>query len=192
MTARQPIPHTASHLESLFAECFAASENTLLCGGATEPFYAPAEAGQAFHLLWYREDFFASALHEISHWCIAGPQRRLLPDFGYWYVPEGRSQAQQAAFQRVEVAPQALEWCLARACRFRFQVSIDNLAAAGSEAGDNSRFEQAVIARANRYRDSGLPARAARFAGALARHWGVQDPWAQPFTLPELRGRSAG
>lgn len=191
MTARQPIPHTASHLESLFAECFAESENTLLCGGAGEPFYAPAEAGQAFHLLWYRDDFFASALHEVSHWCIAGPRRRLLPDFGYWYVPDGRSRAQQVAFEHVEVKPQALEWCLARACGFRFRVSIDNLA--GEEGGprDHSEFERAVVAQANSYRGRGLPARASSYAGALARYWGVRDPWGEAFSLDELRGVSA-
>ncbi|GAM69307.1 transporting ATPase [Vibrio sp. JCM 19236] len=26
-------------------------------------------------------------MHEIAHWCVAGPKRRLLEDFGYWYEP---------------------------------------------------------------------------------------------------------
>ncbi len=37
-----------------------------------------------------RTDFFASALHEISHWCVAGKARREQVDFGYWYCPDGR------------------------------------------------------------------------------------------------------
>lgn len=186
MTARLSLPHCAADLETLFARCFASSERTLLCGGAAEPFYAPAE-GEQQHLLWYREDFFASALHEVAHWCIAGPARRSLPDFGYWYLPDGRTPAQQAAFERVEVKPQALEWCLARACRFRFRTSIDNLSVEGSEPRSHDHFERAVIAQANRYREQGLPTRAGCFAEALALHWGVSQPWSRPFSLEELR-----
>lgn len=66
-------------------------------------------------------------LLEISHFCIAGDQRRLLPDFGYWYAPDGRSAAQQQAFERVEIKPQALECLFTHACGRPFQVSQDNL-----------------------------------------------------------------
>ncbi len=50
---------------------------------------------------------FASALHEISHWCIAGKARRELVDFGYWYCPDGRDAMTQSQFEDVEVKPQA-------------------------------------------------------------------------------------
>lgn len=188
MTAASPAPHLAADLERVFANCFAESESTRLCGGAEEPFYAPAGPGDSHHVIWYREDFFASALHEVAHWCIAGAERRRLPDFGYWYLPDGRSPAQQAAFERVEVKPQALEWCLSRACGFRFRVSIDNLAAEGSEPRDHSGFEAAVVAQANRLRRDGLPDRAAVFAAALSRNWGASEPLAEPFSLAELQG----
>ncbi|MEQ8803813.1 MAG: elongation factor P hydroxylase, partial [Haliea sp.] len=54
---------SALRLQRVFAACFFGSENTLLCGGAEEPFYAPATSSGEPHRLWYREDFFASALH---------------------------------------------------------------------------------------------------------------------------------
>lgn len=106
-------------LEAAFAACFARDYNTRLLGGADEPVYIPAgedwaAGATAYHRLYYREDYFASALHEVAHWCIAGRERRLRRDFGYWYAPDGRDAARQAAFQRVEVAPQALESCFAR------------------------------------------------------------------------------
>ncbi|PLW83430.1 transporting ATPase [Kineobactrum sediminis] len=170
-------PFCASRLEVLFAACFAASENTVLCGGAAEPFYQPAvEVGEP-HRLWYREDFFASALHEIAHWCIAGRERRLLPDFGYWYAPEGRNPAQQAAFERVEVGPQALEWCFARACGFPFRISTDNLPAEEGEVADHTVFKQAVCAEAGRRVGAGLGQRAQQFCHALQQAFGNDTPW---------------
>jgi elongation factor P hydroxylase len=158
-----------------------------LCGGAAEPFYQPAVGVGEPHRLWYREDFFASALHEIAHWCIAGRERRLLPDFGYWYAPEGRNPAQQAAFEQVEVGPQALEWCFARACGYRFQVSTDNLAAEQGGATDHSAFKRAVCAEAERRVRAGLGPRAQRFCRALQQAFGDNTPWQSwRFTLADL------
>lgn len=34
--------------------------------------------------------FYASALNEISHWCIAGKECRKWVDFGYLYCPRTR------------------------------------------------------------------------------------------------------
>ncbi len=53
--------------------------------------------------------FYASALHEIAHWCIAGENRCQQVDYGYWYEPNGRSEERQFEFEKVEVKPQALE-----------------------------------------------------------------------------------
>lgn len=192
MTAAQSAPHWAAVLEAVFDHCFADAEGTLLRGGVEEPLYVPACPDHGHAVIWYREDFFASALHEVAHWCIAGAERRRLPDFGYWYHPDGRNPAQQAAFERVEVKPQALEWCLSRACGFRFRVSIDNLAGEGPEPTDHSRFERAVVEQANRYRVRGLPRRAAVFADALAKHWGRAQVLARPFSLQELRAGPLG
>jgi elongation factor P hydroxylase len=174
-------------LQRVFNACFLGPENTVLCGGAEEPFYAPAVNPGVPHRLWYREDFFASALHEAAHWCIAGPQRRLLPDFGYWYAPEGRNPDQQAAFEAVEVAPQALEWCFAIACGYRFRVSTDNLAAEQGRRANDSAFKRAVCSEARRRASAGLPNRAARFYAALQAEFGLSTPLSPDlFTLEAL------
>lgn len=157
----------ARRVERVFAQCFLQSENTLLCGGADEPLYAPSTQPGEPHRLWFREDYFASALHETAHWCIAGAARRQQVDFGYWYAPEGRDPAAQAAFESVEVRPQALEWCFSIACGFPFRISTDNLAAEAGEAGDHSAFESAVRREALRLAGATLPRRAAVFFRAL-------------------------
>jgi elongation factor P hydroxylase len=100
------------------------------------------------HLLWYREDYFASALHEVAHWCIAGEQRRQQLDFGYWYAPDGRSPEQQGAFEAVEYKPQALEWFFSLACGYRFRLSADNLGMPGGEMPDASEFRGRVCEQA--------------------------------------------
>mgnify|MGYP003609233804 FL=1 len=66
-------------------------------------------------------------LLEQSHWSLTGSERRSLSDFGYWYAPDGRTAAQQQAFERVEIKPQALECLFSLACGRNFQVSQDNL-----------------------------------------------------------------
>nr|WP_275041800.1 elongation factor P hydroxylase [Vibrio nigripulchritudo] len=66
-------------------------------------------------------------LVELAHWMVAGPERRLLEDFGYWYEPDGRTEEVQAAFEKVEVRPQAYEWILSQSAGFPFTVSCDNL-----------------------------------------------------------------
>lgn len=106
---------------SLFAE-----QNVILVRGAGEPEYFPSTLTSPARIE-FAHGFFASALHEISHWCVAGFERRQLSDFGYWYAADGRSQAQQQAFERVEIKPQALECLFTLACRRPFQVSQDNL-----------------------------------------------------------------
>jgi elongation factor P hydroxylase len=177
----------SERLEVVFDACFAESLHTRLRGGSEEPLYQPADAPGQYHILYYREDFFASALHEVAHWCIAGPQRRLQPDFGYWYAPDGRSAAQQRAFERVECAPQALEWFFAKACGYRFCVSLDNLEGPAASA-DHERFRQMIVHRANDWQQRGLPERAAVFYRALCREFATAlRPQQLQFTLEELR-----
>ncbi|MGB1141535.1 MAG: elongation factor P hydroxylase, partial [Halioglobus sp.] len=160
----------AVSLEQLFAACFAKSHATRLVGGAYEPLYRPAGDGQAEHLIYYREDYFASALHEVAHWCIAGPERRLREDFGYWYAPDGRSPSQQQAFEAVECKPQALEWLFSLACGYPFSVSIDNLD--GESEPDTSDFRHAILLRAREWQAHGLPERAGIFFTALSQSLG--------------------
>lgn len=121
-------------IERLFDTCFLDKYNTRLCGGGDEPVYLPAKDDQDYHRLIYRADYTASALHEVAHWCIAGPQRRRQVDFGYWYFPDGRSAQQQRAFEQMEVKPQALEWIFSEALGLRFQLSTDNLNGGGSSS----------------------------------------------------------
>ncbi len=172
--ALAPVPEifSSARLERVFADCFAARWRTVLLGGAAEPFYQPAGHGEELHRLYYRSDYFASALHEIAHWCIAGERRRLLPDFGYWYAPDGRNTVAQAAFEAVEAKPQALEWFFSQACGYRFFVSIDNLGAPGGMA-DCEPFRQRLIEEARAWRVQGLPQRAAIFLQALAVEFGT-------------------
>ena len=90
---------TLSVVSELFSKEFEVSFSTKLIGGADEPLYLPKNRPGGFSLLKFRSDFVSSALHEISHWCIAGERRRKLKDFGYWYCPDGRSEVEQEAFE---------------------------------------------------------------------------------------------
>lgn len=159
--------HDAREIESLFRACFFEEFRTLLEGGAPEPVYLPStDTGQRPHRVLYREDFFASALHEVAHWCLAGSERRRLEDYGYWYSADGRSQSEQADFEKVESRPQAIEWILSDTCGFPFHLSADNLEA---ELGPRSSFEEAVLDRKRKYLAHGLPRRAEIFRAALAK-----------------------
>lgn len=154
-----------SDLERLFRDCFLAEHATVLEGGGAEPLYLPsAEPERTPHRVVYREDYFASALHEVAHWCIAGPSRRLHEDYGYWYRPDGRDAQAQRAFERVEARPQALEWLFSEACGFEFHLSADNL---GAALGPSERFASAVAEARAAYLAHGLPRRAARFHASL-------------------------
>ena len=158
--------YDCARLAAVFRECFGQSENTELRGGADEPLYLPAGAEQSSNLLYFREDYFASALHEIAHWCIAGVERRKQVDFGYWYAPEGRSSHQQKAFEAVEIKPQALEWLFSLACAYPFQVSVDNFGPEG-ELVETTGFRRAVAEQASHWQQAGLPERAQQFFDAL-------------------------
>lgn len=159
-------------LESLFAEAFVEEFNTLLSGGAEEPLYEPAE-GRNAHIIHYRYDYFASALHEVAHWCVAGTQRRLQVDYGYWYAEDGRSQEQQNLFEAVEVRPQAMEWVFAVASGRYFRVSADNLA---QGLGPSDAFKMAIYQQVQQFCERGLPSRAARFSAVLSQYFGVVAP----------------
>ena len=135
-----------------FNHCFR-DHNTILAHSPDEPEYLPATAQQPAQIL-FAHGFFASALHEISHWCIAGAERRKLPDLGYWYAPDGRTLEQQQLFEQVEIKPQALEWLFTVACDRPFRVSLDNL---NGDAGDGSTFKDNVHARLHALLDGTAP-----------------------------------
>ena len=67
---------------------------TLIVGGAKEPLYQPP-VGRPRAIIRYTRDHAQSVLHEVAHWCLAGAERRLLEDYGYWYQPPPRTTEQQ-------------------------------------------------------------------------------------------------
>lgn len=158
------MPHRLEDVVALFDGLFYPSYQTRLVRGGDEPLYLPADADCDHHRVIFARGFFASVLHEVSHWCIAGARRRKLEDYGYWYLPDGRDAAQQQAFEAVEVAPQALELLFSRACGLPFNVSVDNL---GDVTVDREGFRARVEARAARVDGEGLPERARAFRDAL-------------------------
>ena len=139
--------------------------NVTLVRGDFEPEYFPATNKEPAKIQ-FAHGFFNSALHEISHWSIAGEKRRLLPDLGYWYAPDGRTQEQQILFEQVEIKPQAIEWLFAQSFGRKFRVSLDNLTGDG---GDGKLFKDNVYAQVQRYfsGEAKLPRDAAAFIGFI-------------------------
>ncbi len=164
--------HCTSHpaldqrIATLFEHCFYQRYKTRCLGGAKEPLYRPADA-KGIAWLSYREDFPASALHEISHWCLAGKRRRQLTDFGFSYVTAPRSLCAQVQFLAAEVQPQALESLFCRAVRLPFRCSFDDLE--DQFMALRPGFEAAVANAAQSFLRNGLPARAGQFLNALPR-----------------------
>jgi hypothetical protein len=158
----------------IFEQTFAEAMNTRLVKGDNEPLYSPAHGAFDYHRIIFAHGFFASALHEIAHWCLAGSQRRLLEDFGYWYVPDGRDPSQQKAFEKVEIKPQAIEWAFCIACGKNFDVSIDNLSGTGQT--DRKTFKQEVLQQVSHYLNFGFPHDAQQFIAALAQFYKTPMP----------------
>lgn len=154
-------------LTALFAMLFKRSEQTVLLAGGSEPIYLPSDETHRFHRIIFKYDYFASALHELAHWCIAGRQRRKEVDYGYWYQADGRTEHQQRLFEEVEVKPQALEWILSQASGLQFRISTDNL---NGQCGDLSHFKRKIVQQAHDYLEQGMPRRALILTQALAIH----------------------
>lgn len=154
---------------ALFDGVFERTYDTRLIRGGDEPLYRPASDDTPYHQVIFARGFYASALHEISHWCIAGEARRQHEDYGYWYLPDGRNAEQQRAFEQAEIAPQALESLFTAACGREFHVSVDNLG--GDADVDRHAFAEKVFTRAERYMQDGLPRRVAAFRNALYRYY---------------------
>lgn len=165
--------HDYQDLIKLFEQCFAQSYNTQLVKGGVEPVYLPASKQCSHHQIVFAHGYYASALHEIAHWCLAGDSRRLLEDFGYWYLPDGRNTEQQKSFEQVEIKPQAIEWAFCIASRKNFNVSADNLN--GADA-DTVSFKNAVYQQVKEYLNVGFPERAQQFIEVLAVFYQVPLP----------------
>jgi elongation factor P hydroxylase len=169
--------YNPDQLIKIFNQLFIERNNTCLAHSHDEPIYLPAGSQYPHHRILFAHGFFASALHELSHWCIAGEERRLLVDFGYWYEPDGRSAEKQREFEQVEVKPQAIEWILTKACGRSFNISTDNLnGEAQAIAAGRAAFAENVVKQAKIYLLNGLPERADVLKQALLDYY-------QPNTL---------
>nr|WP_284709153.1 elongation factor P hydroxylase [Marinobacter sediminum] len=157
----------------LFNDLFRETYRTILVRGNDEPEYLPASGPNGLAQVIFAHGYYASALHEVSHWCIAGEHRRTLHDYGYWYCPDGRTPEQQRAFEQVEVRPQALEWLFSVAAGSRFHISVDNLS--GDGAADDMSFRHKVVEQAGLYLVDELPGRALDFLDTLKYFYGTGD-----------------
>lgn len=166
--------HNIDDLIQLFESTFFNQFNTRLIIGEDEPIYLPKSEFCSFNQIIFAHGFYASALHEISHWCVAGAKRRLLEDFGYWYLPDGRNREQQAKFELAELKPQAVEWALSVACNKPFDVSVDNL---NGEAEPNRvAFKAKVLEQVKCYFEQGFPPQAQDFIFTLSQFYKTKYP----------------
>jgi len=185
--AKQQTESQADQLIRLFNSEFQTTEQTVLVNGQqagfAEPVYLPASIAasqvQPFHRIIFAHGFARSALHEIAHWCVAGKVRRQFVDFRYWYAPDGRDTAQQAAFEQVEITPQAVEWLLSLCADIEFEISVDNLS--GSEPPNRLAFTQQVLERALQRAADAWPPRAMRFAQRLCSFYQTKFPQVEDF-----------
>ncbi|MBW7982257.1 elongation factor P hydroxylase [Enterobacillus tribolii] len=175
--------HHYQDLIDIFGRCFADDYHTRLEKGEDEPVYLPADDEFPYHRIIFAHGFYASALHEISHWCIAGAERRKLVDFGYWYCPDGRDAQTQAQFEVVEIKPQAFDWLFCVAAGYPFNVSCDNLN--GDFEPDRIAFQRKVHAQVMAYLAEGIPPRPARFIQALQSFYNTPPLTADMFPYPQ-------
>ncbi len=165
--------HNYQDLMQLFSDTFFKQYNTRLIKGGDEPLYLPANEDCSYHQIIFARGYYASAFHEVAHWCQAGEARRLLEDFGYWYMPDGRNEQQQQAFELVEIIPQAIEWAFNIAAQKKFHVSSDNLD--GFQA-DTNGFKKKVFEQVQIFLQQGFPTRANQFIEALAQFYHTPLP----------------
>lgn len=160
--------HQYQDLIKIFNDCFFEKYNTQLVKGLDEPLYLPEDEDRPHNEIHFAHGYFSSALHESSHWLIAGVKRRKLVDFGYWYAPDGRSAEQQELFQSVEIKPQAIEWILSQAAGYHFRLSIDNL---NGQESDTHVFKNNVYQQVKTYCEQNLSTRAESFRQALCQFY---------------------
>lgn len=171
--------HQIDDLITLFDNTFYQSHNTRLVKGNDEPIYLPADEQCDYHRIVFAHGFYASALHEIAHWLVAGKARRQQEDYGYWYCPDGRNSAQQQAFEQAELKPQAIEWLLSRAANKPFSVSVDNL---NGEQSCRFTFQTRVYKTLTELLTQGLNPRTCTFLQVLCQFY--RQPY--PLTLSHI------
>lgn len=169
-----PSTDKLSQIVNLFHRTFSREEYVRLQGGFPEPIYL-ASTGLFPAEIRFTHDYLNSCFHEIAHWCIAGKERRLQDDYGYWYLPDGRDGMGQQAFFKVESGPQALEWAFATASCEPFRPSCDNLS---GEVTGEAEFSCALQGRLADFLQTGFPPRAQKFIHTLMAHFQPEVPTA--------------
>lgn len=165
--------HQYEDLIQVFNETFYSDYNTQLVKGDDEPIYTPASEEVPYHQIIFAHGYFASAIHEISHWCVAGRERRGVVDYGYWYCPDGRDKETQHQFQVVEIRPQALDWLFCLATDYPFNVSCDNLD--GDFEPDREAFKADVREEVSKMLETDdIPERAKVLLAKLNSFYGTQ------------------
>lgn len=171
--------HNYRQLIDIFDSCFFEEFNVRLVKGDDEPIYLPADEQEKFNRIVFAHGYYASGMHEISHWCVAGAERHKLVDFGYWYCPDGRDAQTQSEFEKVEIKPQAYEWLFCAAAGFSFNVSCDNLS--GDCEPDRVGFQNKVRLEVLKMLRDGIPPRPARFIKALQSFYNTAPLTAEDF-----------
>nr|MBA3708915.1 elongation factor P hydroxylase [Planctomycetota bacterium] len=159
----------------VFDRCFAGVGDPLdrarMVRGGDEPLYLPAGRFRPIAEVVYARGLAQSCLHEAAHWLTAGPTRRELVDYGFWYIPDGRDAAAQELFEHHEATIQALESLLSEAAGVDFTISCDNLV----RPVPSPQFA-AAIARETARLASAMPSRAQRFSAALGQRRMLEPP----------------
>lgn len=122
MNSRASDDELCQYLIEVFLSVF---PGLMIKGGAQEPLYV-APKGEARAVLFFRDNYPRSLLHEVSHYCLAGDRRRKMDDFGFWYSPCGRTEEEQARFEFVEARPQGLEKAMCEIVGIPFSPSLDD------------------------------------------------------------------
>ena len=160
----------------IFNVLFRVSHETILEHSEGEPLYIPKSVDSPLNSIKFSHGFFSSALHEISHWLIAGKERRTQKDLGYWYKPDGRSKDDQILFCKYETKNQGLEWLLSLACGMKFHVSSDNLSGEIDAVQSlNREFAREVRVHAKKFIKIGFSPRAENLINTLLNNFGTKD-----------------
>ena len=173
MQCVEVVDHDYRDLIRIFEQTFYDQYRTRLVKGEDEPIYLPADEKSSDHRIVFAHGFYASALHEIAHWLIAGAARRQLVDYGYWYQADGRDQASQNSFEAAEIKPQAIEWSLSVAAGFAFNVSCDNLSGVQP---DRFAFQARVQQQVALFLRDGYPPRVQQLLTALSQFYHTKLP----------------
>lgn len=162
-----------SVLINLLNDGYLAQYNTKIVGGFDEPFYKASIDNQLSEIQ-FSHDYIRSALHELSHWCVAGVDRRKLDDFGYWYAQDGRNQQQQDEFFKLEVKPQTIEWAFSIVCGVKFEASVDNL---NNSVEGVEEFKENLSIKMQGYLLNGFSKRVSEIIDLLAGSCEIANPY---------------